>query len=196
MRRPSLPPELADWVAIVIEDNAHDLLRYFRRRVNHPEEAADLLGQTLLTLWENGVKVPTTDMDARMWCFGVARNVLREHQRGVAKRIALANDLREHLTAVAVDNSADGAAEARMRATEIRGAVMSLDKKSRELVMLVHWDGFSIAAAARVMSMNASTARTRYARALRRLEAAMNDQPVRHDPVRPDAQPAPISRMP
>lgn len=39
--------------------------------------------------------------------------------------------------------------------------------------MLVHWDGFSIADAARLLSINNSTARTRYGRALRRLERTL-----------------------
>ncbi|MDS0246959.1 RNA polymerase sigma factor [Microbacterium aurantiacum] len=54
--------------------------------------------------------------------------------------------------------------------------------KTRELVMLVHWDGFSIASAARRLSMNESTARTRYGRALQRLERELRE-PTHRDRV-------------
>lgn len=66
MSRRSIPPELRDWIEIVIEDNADTLLRYLRRRVSQPEDAADLLGRVFLVLWEKGGRVPTTDKDARI----------------------------------------------------------------------------------------------------------------------------------
>lgn len=171
MSRRPLPSELRDWIDVVVDDNSDDLLRYFRRRVRQPEDAADLLGHVFLVLWENGVRVPTTDQDARMWCFGIARNILREHYRQAKMELALADGLRDHLRARGQrDNAADTVAGAALRAETLRRAVTLLDERSRELVMLVHWDGFSIADTARLLSINESTARTRHARALRRLQ--------------------------
>lgn len=176
MRRAPLPQELRVWIEVVVDDNADDVLRYLRRRVAEPEEASDLLGHVLLALWQNGSRVPTGDTDARMWCFGIARNVLREHFRHTVKRLALADELRDQLRDTTLHgNAADTTAEASMRASEVRKAVASLDKRSRELVTLVHWDGFSIADAARLLAINESTARTRYGRALRRLEARLTE---------------------
>ena len=185
-----MPPELRDWIAVVVDDNADDVLRYLRRRVAQPEDAADLLGRVLLALWENGDRVPTADEEARMWCFGIARNVLREHYRHSAKRLALADELRDHLRGSALqNNAADTTAETRMEAETVRRAVASLDERSRELVTMVHWDGFSIAEAARLLSMNESTARTRYGRALQRLERHLKDRPLRPDARPRDSQP-------
>lgn len=166
-----LPSEIRDWIEVVIDDNADDLLRYFRRRVRQPEDAADLLGHVFLVLWESGARVPTTEPDARMWCFGIARNLIREHHRHAKKELALAEGLRDHLRTLGQrDNGADAAAEAVLRAEKLRRAITFLDARSKELVMLVHWDSFSIADAARLLSINESTARTRHARALRRLQ--------------------------
>ncbi|WP_100811629.1 sigma factor [Microbacterium sp. BR1] len=133
MRRAPLPQELRDWIEVVVDDNADDVLRYLRRRVAEPEEAADLLGHVLLALWQNGSRVPTSDTDARMWCFGIARNVLREHFRHTVKRLALADELRDQLRDTTLHgNAADTTAEASMRASEVRKAVASLDRRSRE----------------------------------------------------------------
>lgn len=174
MRRRSLPPEIHDWVELVIQDNADDLLRYLTRRVNQREDAADLLGNVLLILWEKGARVPTTDEGARMWCFGIARNVLREHRRKAVKSIDLANALRTHLSDMPEpDNAADAVAETALRASDVRSVLMRLDERARELLMLIYWDDFSIADAARLLSINESTARTRHVRALRRLEAML-----------------------
>lgn len=176
----SVPPKLREWVEVVVEGNADDLLRYFRRRVGQPEDAADLLGRVLLAVWENPARLPTTHHNARMWCFGVARNILREHYRHTAKQLALADGLREHLrSSVPLQNGADAMAETKLRSEAVRRALSALDDRSRELVMLIHWDGFSIAEAARILSMNESTARTRHARALRRLKQLL--QHSEHD---------------
>lgn len=161
----------------MIDANAEDLLRYLRRRVNQPEDAADILGRVLLALWENRAKVPPIDSDARMWCFGVARNMLREHRRNTARHLDLADELRDYLRSTSSqDNAADTAAVSSMEASDVRSAVCSLEMKSRELVTLIHWDGFSIAAAARLLGMNESTARTRYQRALQRLERVLSER--------------------
>lgn len=179
MRRRSLPPEIHDRVELVIQDNAADLLRYLTRRVNQREDAADLLGNVFLVVWEKGARVPTTDEGARMWCFGVARNVLREHHRRAVKSIGLANALRTHIRDTPQsDNSADAIAETTLRASDVRSALTHLDEREKELLMLIYWDDFSIADAARLLSINESTARTRHVRALRRLEALL--EPSEH----------------
>ena len=169
-RHRALPSDLRDRIAIVVSDNAADLLRYLRRRVTAADDAADLLGHVLLRLWENGAKVPTTDEAARMWCFGIARNVLREHARQGVKQLRLADALRRHLRDHPhPHNSADALAASAFTVQTVHVALASLDEQSRELIMLIHWDGFSISDAARLLSMNPSTARTRYARAKERL---------------------------
>jgi RNA polymerase sigma-70 factor (ECF subfamily) len=190
MRRNPVSPELRAWIEDVVDDNADDILRYLRRRVNQSEDAADLLGRVLLALWENSARMPTTAQEARMWCFGIARNIVREHYRNAAKRLAIADGLRDHLRSSAQqDNAADTTAETRMRAEKVRQALTFLDERSRELVMLVHWDGFSIAEAARILSINQSTARTLHGRALQRLEKHLDDRPLPSGARRKHTQP-------
>lgn len=173
-----LAEELRAWIEIVVQDNADDLLRYLARRVHPREDAADLLGKVLLILWEKGGRVPTTDEAARMWCFGIARNVLREHRRRALKSLDLADALRDHLRdARPAADSADAIVEAAMRADDVRAALRRLDERAAELLMLIYWDDFTIAEAARLLRINESTARTRHLRALRRLEAMLESAP-------------------
>jgi RNA polymerase sigma-70 factor (ECF subfamily) len=61
---------------------------------------------------------------------------------------------------------------------EVRDAVRRLPQAQRELVMLVHWDGFSIRDAAEVLGVNPSTARSRYAAARASLVASLDDANV------------------
>ncbi|TFD64870.1 sigma-70 family RNA polymerase sigma factor [Cryobacterium sp. Hh38] len=49
--------------------------------------------------------------------------------------------------------------------SEVRGALSQLNPALREIVQLVHWEGFTLAQAAQVVGIPAPTARGRYARA-------------------------------
>ncbi|RQP10751.1 MAG: RNA polymerase sigma factor [Microbacteriaceae bacterium] len=150
----------------LVADASGAMLGYFTRRVDSPEDAADLLGETLLVAWRRRRELPTDDEGARMWLFGVARGRLANHRRGAVRRSALAARLRLELGA-AVTRHPDPA-----DAAEVRAAVAALTDDQRELVMLVHWDGFGIAEAAALLGVNASTARGRYAAARAQLARA------------------------
>jgi RNA polymerase sigma-70 factor (ECF subfamily) len=164
-----------DWAAEVVETNGTDLLAYLARRTASPADAADVLGNVLLVIWRKRRNIPRAVEAARMWSFGVARNALRENRRHGLRQMQLVDALRANLSA-APDAAADdpiAAAEGAERASHVRAAVAKLTSKDRELVTLVHWDGFSLAEAAAHLRMNPSTVRTRYARARSRLAAEL-----------------------
>jgi RNA polymerase sigma-70 factor (ECF subfamily) len=157
-------------IGAVVAAASCDLLAYFERRVTSREDAADLLGEALLVAWRRVTVVPSDPLDARLWLFGVARNVLANHQRGVRRRLAMADRLRDEVARVTRLHVAPDDGDDRVRA-----AVKTLPEDLRELVMLVHWDGFGIAEAGQILGLGASTARGRYARARERLIAELTD---------------------
>ena len=146
----------------VLRANSSDLLAYFARRVPIPADAADLLSEVMIVAWKRQGSIPTDDQDARMWMFGIARNVLRNHHRSSRRRIAVTERLRLELAAVQPTPSAGP--DAAERAEAVR-AVSALPPELKELVTLVHWEGLSIIDAGKVCGVSASTARSRYARA-------------------------------
>lgn len=173
----------SEWVTTVIQENGRDLLSYFIRRVSDPSEAADLLGTLFVVMWRRSDSLPTDLERARKWCFGIARNALREHRRGQARQIALASALRAHLEVAVQSHTIDPAhtVEQREEGVRLRAAISRLDSRSQDLVMLVHWDDFSIADAAEHLGMNPSSARTRYSRACAKLALWLGDE-VRFGP--------------
>jgi RNA polymerase sigma-70 factor (ECF subfamily) len=154
------------WVAAFAEREAPRLLSYFERRVVVREDAADLLGETLLVLWRRSSDIPASDIEAAMWLFGVARRVLAGHRRGGKRRLALAERLRNELavTSDMTDEVAD----------RVREAVRALPERDRELVGLVHWEGFALAEAAAILGIRPGTARMRYQRARARLAETLS----------------------
>lgn len=145
---------MSESTVALLEATAPELLRYFERRDR--ADAADLLGETLLVAWRRAKDIPADPLEARMWLFGVARTVLMGHARDTARRLRLADKLREMAPSAATDP--DGA-------LDVRAAIAALPPDQAELVRLVHWEGFTVAHAASIMGLNASTARGVYQRA-------------------------------
>lgn len=148
--------EVEDWLGAT----APALLAYFVRRVVLPDEAADLLGETLLVLWRRADAIPDEERAARMWAFGIARNVLRGHRRTSRRRLALADRLRAELEA-----GGDLAHPADERVLDLRSAIDGLKPIDREIVRLVHWDGLSLVDTAELLGKREGTVRSRYHRA-------------------------------
>jgi len=152
-----------------------DLLVYLQRRVG-PDDAADLLGETMVVAWRRARELPAEPERARMWLFGIARGTLLNHARGERRRWALADRIRGHLAASAAAPADEG--------VEVRDAITRLAPDLAELVRLVHWDGFTLAEAAELLRIPASTARGRYRRAKEELRTAL--VPADQESVRAD----------
>lgn len=156
-----------------------DLLAYFERRVDPRPDAADLLSDALVQAWRRADAAPRDEEGRRMWLFGIARNVLLNHSRSKRRRSALADRIRQHLVEAAIDPDP-------AEALAVRDAVRRLQAGQRELVMLIHWDGFSIQEAGQILGIGASTARSRYAAARTRLAASLAEPLAVHEAQIPD----------
>ncbi len=150
-----------------LRDASNDLLAYFVRRVASPEDAADLYGEVMLTAWKKIDKLPELPERQRMWLFVIAAHTLSNYRRSATRRLQLTERLRHHVAATT---------PAPENAYAVRDAVLRLHQAQRELVMLIHWDGFTIVEAAEILGLNPSTARSRYAAARELLRDALIDQ--------------------
>ncbi|MEV7620633.1 RNA polymerase sigma factor [Microbacterium sp. NPDC089321] len=148
-----------------LESSASALLAYLERRVG-PDDAPDLLGETMVVAWRRVAELPTDPERARMWLFGIARGTLLNHARGQRRRWALADRIRLQVREAATAPPADDG-------SEVRDAIDRLEPDLAELIRLVHWERLSISDAAEMLGIPASTARGRYQRAKDALRAAL-----------------------
>lgn len=139
------------------------LLAYFERRVG--AEGADLLAETMTVAWKRRTSLPADVEPARMWLFGVARNVLRNAQRTGIRQQHLAERLRAETQQTTAGDSSE--------ALEMRDLVSRLDDDLAEVLTLVHWEGLSLVEIAGILDIPASTARGRYQRARHELLAQL-----------------------
>lgn len=145
-----------------------DLRSYFLRRVSNSDDADDLLGQTFLAAWRRLEDFPEDPEGGRRWLFGIAIRVLSTHQRSWRRRANVVAKLAAQPAAPTPIDDADRVA--------VRDAVRRLSHAHRELVMLVHWEGFSVAEASELIGISASTARSRYAAARASLRTSLKKE--------------------
>ena len=157
-------------IRVLAEANIDDLFAYFVRRVANRDEAADLIGETMLVVWRRAKDAPSDELRARMWMFGIARRVLLNHERGRRRRSDLALRIRERITAETPNTYAGEEYE------DVRRAVKLLPPKQREVVLLVYGEGFSLLEVSRITATSASTTRSRHAYALAALRQQLAPQ--------------------
>lgn len=138
------------------------VLAYLLRRVPTAEDAADALAETYLVLWRRIDDVPTGE-DAKLWLFGVARNMLlrggdqrRRDGQLVARIGETAESLRPPLPEPAFDD-------------DLVSALRTLSRDDQEILTLCAWEELTPSEAAAVLSISANAARIRLHRARRRL---------------------------
>jgi RNA polymerase sigma factor (sigma-70 family) len=145
-----------------------DLLAYALRRVDHAEDAADVVAETFLVAWRRLDSVPPGD-EARLWLYGVARRQLANQRRGRLRRSRLADRLRAELPgAVAGARPAEDS-----RAAAVVAALARLDEDDREILRLTAWEGLAPSEVAAVVGVPAVTVRSRLHRARKRLRSEL-----------------------
>jgi RNA polymerase sigma-70 factor (ECF subfamily) len=120
-----------------------DLWRFARRRVGSAADADEVVAETFAVAWRRRDQLPEGD-DARLWLFGVARNVVANHRRSETRRRRL------HLRLVA--RRAGGAEAAVVAGPEVpdavpdgvRAAFDALGGSAREVMIMRHWDGLAV----------------------------------------------------
>lgn len=146
------------------------ILAYALRRVEDPEDAADVVAETFLVAWRRFGEVPI-DGGSRLWLYAVARRVIANLNRSERRRTRLGERLAESLRTELATRAAPGG-----EAAEVLRAMGGLGDEDRELLLLVSWEGLSPGQAATVLGISSLAARSRLHRARRRLRALLEDR--------------------
>lgn len=144
-------------------DTFHHLLGYALRRCDCAEDAADVVAETFAITWRRMDSVPSGEQ-ARLWLYGVARNVLANHRRGLARRHSLSATL-----AAEVGDRYAPAADAGLADGVVGQVFRALPDDDRELLSLVAWEGLDHGQIAKVLGCSRNAVRIRLHRARKRL---------------------------
>jgi RNA polymerase sigma-70 factor (ECF subfamily) len=165
-RRRAIHPDPRDAFAELYGSTRTDLLRYLVRRTSDAEEAADLLAETYTIAWRKLESIPAGD-GARLWLFGVARNLLLRSVRRRRVADALVDRLAGELRSAQPPTPTDD------RAERLRSALAELSERDREIVTLTAWEGLAPREIAKVMATSPNAVRIRLHRARKQLESRL-----------------------
>lgn len=145
--------------------------RYALRRLGDRDAAEDATTEVFVVAWRRADAVPAGE--PLPWLYGVARRVLANHRRGDARRRAL-DELVVAAPSVAADAVVPDLAGAVVDRDALRAGLAALSEGDREVVLLVAWEGLTVAEAAVVLGCRRSAAAVRLHRARKRLRAALD----------------------
>ena len=160
----------------VAADVYEPLQRYLRRRAR-PDDAADVLADTLLVVWRRLDEVPHEPLP---WCYGVARRTLANHRRGDDRRLRLVERTAAEPTAPTNDDPQLAVDHAD---PDLERAIASLSDAEREIVRLWAWERLEPREIADVLDTTPNAVSVALSRAKRKLAERL--EPGRQD--RPDA---------
>jgi RNA polymerase sigma factor (sigma-70 family) len=157
----------------LFEQTRENLSAYLVSRCNDAEQAADLFSETYLIAWQKLDSIPPGEQ-ARLWLFGVARNLMLKgfRQRRVADALVerLAGELRRaQVEHPQIDDHPR---------VLLRAALNALSEGDREILMLTAWEGLTPREIAAVTGVSANIVRVRLHRARRRVEQRVSSNPT------------------
>ncbi|MDP9799442.1 RNA polymerase sigma-70 factor (ECF subfamily) [Catenuloplanes nepalensis] len=139
-----------------------DVWRFARRRTESGSDADDIAAETFAVAWRRRDDIPA--QDARLWLFGVARNVLANHTRQDRRRDRL------HLRLVSTDPPPSAYEQNAPSQEALWPALAALDTHDRELLLLRAWDGLGIGEIAALLGIDRATVSSRLHRARLKLD--------------------------
>jgi RNA polymerase sigma factor (sigma-70 family) len=147
---------------------------YVARRLG-PGLADDLASEVFLIAFDRRARYDLGQPDAAPWLYGIASNLVARHRRAEVRRYrALARAGVDET----VEGHGDGVAgrlDAQALRAKLAGALADLDRRDREVLLLVAWAQLSLEETARALGIPAGTARSRLHRARRRTQCALMD---------------------
>jgi RNA polymerase sigma factor (sigma-70 family) len=156
-------------------DRHYDDIRGFVARRLGAGLADDLAAETFLVAFDRRRRYDLAYPSARPWLYGIASNLVARHRRAELRRYRA---LARAAAIEAVELHSEGA-DGRVDAAALRGrlaaALVEVEDRDREVLLLVAWGQLSCDEAARALGIPAGTARSRLHRARRRTRAALAD---------------------
>jgi RNA polymerase sigma factor (sigma-70 family) len=150
-------------------EHGRSVLAYAVRRASDGQDAADVVADTFLVAWRRLDDVPPGEA-ARLWLYGVARNILANQQRSERRRQRLGERLRQELPVVLEGVGAPAQTGA------VSAALARLGPDDQEILRLAGWEELSPGEIAVVLGIGQVAVRSRLHRARRRLRAALEPE--------------------
>ncbi len=152
--------------------------RFALRRCTSPDEVGDAIADTFLVALRRATSYDDAQGHAAPWLIGICMRVIGQQERSRGRRLRLAKKAAS-LPAYLPDEADRvlAAIEAAQRVDRLRPHLASLPRAEREVLELVAYGELTPAEAAAALGISANAARSRLARARRRLTSVASADP-------------------
>lgn len=166
----------------LFEENYALMRDYCLRRLS-TDDTNDALADIFLVAWRKFASIPAGD-DARLWLYGVARNVVANQQRSGARRSRLQSRLKQ-LADRTLEPGTETQVIRRSQDEELLRAVGRMNPEEQELLRLKMWEelghaeiGIVFGISAHAVDMRLSRATKKLAKLVRQPTARVNPRPI------------------
>ncbi|HLF59654.1 MAG TPA: sigma-70 family RNA polymerase sigma factor [Acidimicrobiia bacterium] len=149
----------------LVAAHVYEPLQHYLRRRAAPDDAADALSETLLTVWRRLDDVPN-DLPLP-WCYGVAKRCLANQRRAARRHLRLVERIRTEAAISPSHETDDPALEA---------ALSELSESDQELLRLWAWEQLEPREIALVLETTPNAVSLRLSRAKAKLESRLSRQ--------------------
>lgn len=154
-----------DWPEDLVRDNYADIYRYCWRYLGQKETAEDITQEVFLKFFKNIEKYREYGK-LKNYLYVIARNMIRDYYRKFPGNAENFQREKEGFFSVIPENDEMERAETRF---VIREALMKLEKKERDIIILRYYQELRIRDIAQILEMPASTVRYRLKQAEKKL---------------------------
>jgi RNA polymerase sigma factor (sigma-70 family) len=160
--------------AAVFDRHYDEIHGYVARRLG-AGLADDVASETFGIAFGRRRRYDLSHPSARPWLYGIAANLIASHHRAEKRRYrALARAADRDAVAGHAERSNGRVDAAALRGT-LAAALLDVERRDRDVLLLVAWAQLSCEEAAHALGIPAGTARSRLHRARRTLRAALAD---------------------
>ena len=138
--------------------------------------ALDVVSDTYLAVWRRIRDVPTEARMADAWVFKTAYRVLANSRRGIERRTALVERIRQRPVDLVLNIHTTSDSD-----TALSRALEQLRPEQREIIAFKYWDDLDTDQIARIMGCSKNAAAVRLTRAQQALRAAFEASPTERD---------------
>ena len=158
----------SDRLDALFADHSGIVWSYVRRRCSSDANADDVSAEAWVVACRRSADIPEKHADAKLWLLGVARLVVKNHQRSARRPTRLKSKAAAQPgRGVQADTSAD---------CELWECFAALSDDDREILILRGWDELQMKEIAVLLDCSPNAAQLRLAKAKRRLAEKMYER--------------------
>jgi RNA polymerase sigma-70 factor (ECF subfamily) len=156
----------------IFERHLSEIHRYLAYRVGS-DLADDLAAETFLRAFRGRRNFVSSDGSVTAWLYGIATNLVRHHHRDEQRRLRLTHKALHDPSPSTGEEFVDRLAQ---RAV-LDDAFARLDRKARDVVILVAGAGLTYEEAAAALGIPVGTVRSRFSRARNQMRTRLGAEP-------------------